>query len=340
MKNNIGFLFKKNVVTVITFFVITFFLFLILAWSTDPTTSVPVLNDPLKGPALIETYHLKDNAFARYFHYWGAVIQDQDFGPIFGDNNGNANIPELFFKPFILTFTISTLAFIFSFICGIGLGVWAAYKINKIQDLLISFFVVLIIAIPSLALAPLVIFITDSLNGYSFYEPNKGIGIHIQSLLPAFFILVLSSLASVTYVVKNDAREVFQTNYYITAVANGLSKTRIFFSYILKNLMFSLLKLIPVVFLGNITGSILIESIFKIPGNSSVIAQAIKNGEFFIIVFAIFFYLAFYFLLVIIIDIILFFVNPTLFVQEAKNSQFWIIKIQCYYRRKKQVNND
>lgn len=339
MKNNIGFLFKKNVVTVITFFVITFFLFLILAWSTDPTTSVPALNDPLKGPALIETYHLKTNAFARYFYYWSSAIQNQDFGPIFGDNNGNTTIPQLFFKPFVLTFTISLIAFIFSFICGIGLGVLAAYKINKIQDLLISFFVVLIIAIPSLALAPLVIFITDSLNGYSFYEPNKGTSIQIQSLLPAFFVLVLSSLASVTYVVKNDAREIFQTNYYITAVANGLSKTRIFFFYILKNLMFSLLKLIPVVFLGNITGSILIESIFKIPGNSTIIAQAIKNGEFFIIVFAIFFYLALYFFLVIIIDIILFFSNPTLFVQQTQSSQFWIIKIKNYYQRKRRVKN-
>lgn len=211
------------------------------------------------------------------------------------------NIFLLYLGQFKWTFLISILIFLISFILGNFLGIISAYKLNKSYDIIFSILISFLGAIPILILAILAL-TNAEIFGYpsQFIETNRSLG--FISLLVPILISSFPTIAIFFSKARKKTSEILQSNYYLFAKTYGLNKKQLLNKIILKNLFISELNLFFLVYILLFTITILIETIFSIPGQSLFISFAFKKGEIDIIMF----YFSFNFVL---LTLILFFNN-------------------------------
>ncbi|SJZ50559.1 ABC transporter permease [Mycoplasmopsis verecunda] len=268
--------------------------------------------------------NMRLNPFIR-FGYW---IQElftnpkNPFGLPFDQNllqqTNTTSISEYFFKYLKYSIIITLPAFVISAILGITLGIFAGYKRGSVYDAGINFFALFFIALPSFVIAPILISILFSLNiPPQFINFNNktdveayGVGKMIVSWIPPIAIIVLGSLSGYITYTRNQVITVLTSNYILIAKSKGLSKREIFFKYVLRNISIPLAAILIPSYIGLLSGGIVIETYWNVPGTSQVIAQAFPKGEINIIMFSTVFFTALSLFTTIIVDVSFAFLDP------------------------------
>ncbi|TNK87990.1 ABC transporter permease, partial [Mycoplasmopsis pullorum] len=107
----------------------------------------------------------------------------------------------------------------------------------------------------------------------------------IKSWLPPILILVLGSLSGYITFVRNQVITVLTSNYVLIAKTKGLGTVEIFLKYVLRNISIPLATALIPSYIGLLTGGVVIESYWEIPGTSKVLASSFPNGEVNLIMF-------------------------------------------------------
>ncbi|AWX42587.1 oligopeptide ABC transporter permease [Metamycoplasma cloacale] len=279
----------------------------------------------------------------RYFKYIGGLFAG-DYGQIIKPtSNPNpvvyTSIPILFFKPLKYSIMITLPSFVISSILGITLGVVAGYNRGKWIDSSINIFVVVFIALPSFIIAPIVItlFVKVGLPPKVFTIEEQSITEVMKSMVPPILVITLGSLAGFTTYTRNQIVTVLTSNYVLIAKTKGLSRTSIFFKYILRNISIPIFTMLIYSFMGLLTGSIIIEKFWNIQGTSMVITYAFPNGEIYIEMFSIIFFTALSLILEIFVDVCYAILDPKItFGTTSKRNYFLFFK--AWTIRKKLIN--
>jgi ABC-type dipeptide/oligopeptide/nickel transport system permease component len=177
--------------------------------------------------------------------------------------------------------TLGLFAILVTIVVGLAIGVTAAIKQNSWLDYSLSSFVVFGYSVPSFVLATFLIIITaivlpDWANSIGWGQPQ-------QIPLPAI-ALGLPYAAVVARLTRASMLDVIRQDYIRTAWAKGLSSRVVIIRHALRN------ALIPVITVGGplvtaiITGSVVIESIFGIPGLGKEFVNSILNRDYGIVV--------------------------------------------------------
>ncbi|MFV8473848.1 ABC transporter permease [Mycoplasma sp. Z407A] len=221
------------------------------------------------------------------------------------------SISQYFFKYLKYSIIITLPAFVIAAILGITLGIVAGYRRGSIFDAGINFFALVFIALPSFVIAPILISILFSVNiPPQFINFNNqtdveayGIGKMIASWIPPIAIIVLGSLSGYITYTRNQVITVLTSNYILIAKSKGLSKREIFFKYVLRNISIPLAAILIPSYIGLLSGGIVIETYWNVPGTSQVIAQAFPRGEINIIMFSTVFFTTLSLFTTIIVDV-------------------------------------
>ncbi|MFV8474343.1 ABC transporter permease [Mycoplasma sp. Z631] len=221
------------------------------------------------------------------------------------------SISQYFFKYLKYSIIITLPAFVIAAILGITLGIVAGYKRGSVFDAGINFFALVFIALPSFVIAPILISILFSVNiPPQFINFNNqtdveayGVGKMIVSWIPPIAIIVLGSLSGYITYTRNQVITVLTSNYILIAKSKGLSKREIFFKYVLRNISIPLAAILIPSYIGLLSGGIVIETYWNVPGTSQVIAQAFPRGEINIIMFSTVFFTTLSLFTTIIVDI-------------------------------------
>ncbi len=186
------------------------------------------------------------------------------------------------------SFVIGILATILSYLVAVPLGILMAHRKDKLADKLGTIYIVFIMAVPSLAY----IFMFRELGVNLFGLPRI---FDTSSVSPIVYILPIVSLAlpAVANIMKWLRRymiDQMNSDYVKFARSGGLSDGEIFRKHILKNAAIPLIHGIPGSILGCLTGAIITESVYNVPGTGGLLVQAINSYDNSVIVGVALFY--------------------------------------------------
>ena len=174
------------------------------------------------------------------------------------------------------SFTIGIIAVILSYVLAIPLGILMARKKDKLIDQIGTLYIVFIIAVPSLAY----IFLFKAIGG-SMGLPTT---FDMESSSTLMYILPIISLAlpQVANLMKWLRRymiDQMNSDYVKFARSGGLSETEIFTKHIWKNAAIPIVHGIPSSLLFAMTGAIITERIYSVPGAGNLLTQAINKYD-------------------------------------------------------------
>lgn len=298
-----NYILKRLGLAVLTIIVITVVTYLLVAafsinpWANDDKfiSSIPKTSNLKTELAKIEAFYgWNDPLIVRLFKYIGGIFRG-DFGSIYLESNKSVSlfIPTMFFEPLKWTIGITLPSFIISAIIGVLFGIWAGYKRGTWIDSFINTTSLLFVALPSFVIAPIAIQIFTSAGFPSeALKPNdfNTTADIIKSYLPIIIVVVISSLVVYITYTRNMIITVMSSNYILIAKSKGLNQTQIFFKYVLRNISIPLISIILPSYIGLLSGSIVIERYWNIPGTSAIIVNSFPEGEVNIVMFNILFF--------------------------------------------------
>lgn len=205
------------------------------------------------------------------------------------------------------SFVIGICATIMAYLLGVPLGILMARKKDKLIDKIGTIYIVFIIAVPSLAY----IFLFKAIGGktglpttFDMDSTNK-----LMYLLP-IISLALPSIANLMKWLRRYMIDQSNADYVKFARSGGLSEGEIFTNHILKNAAIPIIHGIPGSVLSALTGAIITERVYVVPGAGNLLTEAINKYDNGVIVGVVLFYAILSVVSIILGDILMSWVDP------------------------------
>ncbi|TCV99932.1 oligopeptide ABC transporter permease OppB [Biostraticola tofi] len=233
-------------------------------------------NLPPEVMANIEAkYHLNDPILKQYGNYLLQLTKG-DLGPSFKYKDYTVN--DLVANSFPVSLKLGLAAFIVAMVFGVSAGVMAALRQNTKWDYLVMSFAMTGVVIPSFVVAPLLVLLfAISLKWLPAGGWNGG---SPQFVILPMIALSLAYIASIARITRGSMIEVLHSNFIRTARAKGLPMRRIILSHALKPAMLPVISYMGPAFVGIITGSMVIETIYGLPGIGQLFVNGALNRDY------------------------------------------------------------
>ena len=218
-------------------------------------------------------YHLNDPLWKQYGDYmWGFIRLD--FGPSIAYRARTVN--EILAQQWPVTMTLGAVAFVFAACIGIPLGILSAVKQNTLIDHSSMVVAMLGVSIPSIALGPFLIWIF-ALKLKWLPVATWGTPAHI--VLPALTLstFYLSRFARIT---RASMLQVTREEYIVTARAKGVRESVVNLKHAFRNALIPVTTIAGPAFADILTGSLVVEQIFGIPGIGKYYVTSIANRDY------------------------------------------------------------
>ena len=275
---------KRLGLLVFTFAIIELICFVLIK-SLPVVITVTIGQDRAIIEAQLRSRGYFDPIPVQFVNYIKNVFTKGDFGICY-------NLPDYRYQPVVKVFAsklpptilINVYSTIVAVPIGIGLGIFAALKKNKWQDQVISTVVMLFISVPSFVYAFLVQYIFCYrlgwfpllMNaGYDYFTPSM-----FLSMIPAVISLSFGSIAGYCRYTRAELTEVLTNDYMLLARTKGLTRAQATTRHALRNAMVPIFPSIVGEFVSVLSGSLIIESIFSVPGVGGLYLAAISTQDY------------------------------------------------------------
>ncbi|MGT3797546.1 oligopeptide ABC transporter permease OppB [Vibrio cholerae] len=250
-------------------------------------------------------YGLDKPVSEQYLTYLTNIVQG-DFGPSFKYKDYTVN--ELIASALPVSVKIGLAAFVFTVIMGVTVGTIAALKQNTWIDYTIMSTAMLGVVMPSFVLAPVLIYIF-AIQFSLFPAGGWQDGGFEYMALPVLGMSLLY-VATFARITRGSMIETLNSNFIRTARAKGLSYGYIVVKHALKPALLPVVSYMGPAFVGIITGSVVIETIFGLPGIGKLFVNAAFNRDY-SLVMGVTILIGFLFILFnAIVDILLTYIDP------------------------------
>ncbi len=263
----------------------------------------PIPPDILRN--IERSYHLDEPLWQQYLRYLGGVLRG-DFGPSY--RTKDFTVTQLLAEGAPASFKVGGLAVILAMILGLAAGVTAALRQNSWVDYSVMALAMIGIAIPSFVLAPLLTLIFGVYLGW-LPAGGWGGGAPLFLILPVIS-LALPQVARVARLSRGAMIEQLHTNYVRTARAKGLRERLVLLRHALPGAMLPVVSYLGPMTAALLTGSVVIETIFSIPGIGRYFVQGALNRDYTVVMGVVIVYAALIILLNLVVDLVYGFLDP------------------------------
>jgi len=234
---------------------------------------------------LDKKYHLDEPLIQQYGRYLLDVVRG-DFGPSFQYKDYSVN--ELIATGFPVSLRLGLSAIAIALVVGVGLGTIAALRQNSSADYTVMTLAMTGISIPNFVLAPILILIFAVYLGWL---PAGGWndGAFKNTILPIIG-LALPQIAYISRLMRGSMIEVLRSNPIRTARAKGLPERVVILRHALKPALLPVVSFLGPATAAVITGSVVIEQIFGIPGLGRYFVQGALNRDYTLVMGVVVFY--------------------------------------------------
>ncbi len=194
---------------------------------------------------------------------------------------------ELLAERLRVTLPLALMAMVLTVVLALTLGVYAAARHNRLGDVGVMTLSQLGIAIPNFWFAILLILLFAvhlqwvGAGGFPGWTADEGGGLlqGLRALLLPALSLALVQAAILARVTRSAVLDVMREDYVRTARAKGLSRRQALLRHVLRNAMIPVLTVAGLQFANLVTGTIVVESVFVLPGIGRLVFQAISNRD-------------------------------------------------------------
>ena len=254
---------------------------------------------------LRQTYHLDEPLVVQYGRYLGRLFHG-DFGPSFKYKDFTVN--ELIWQGFPVSLKLGGAAIVLATLLGLAAGSLAALRQNSVVDYAVMATAMTGIAIPNFVMAPL---LTLIFGLYLSLLPVGGWG--DGGIAPAVLpvtALALPQVAAIARLTRGSMIEVLRSNYVRTARAKGLPERITILRHAVKGALLPVVSYLGPNIANIITGSVVIEQIFGLPGIGRYFVQAALNRDYTLVMGVVIFYGVLIILLNLVVDLIYGWLDP------------------------------
>ncbi|MDQ6884462.1 MAG: ABC transporter permease [Candidatus Dormibacteraeota bacterium] len=236
------------------------------------------------SPAIVANldakYGLNQPLLVQYGHYVWNVIH-LDFGLSY--QYEDQPVSNLLLKSWPPTAVIGTLSFILIVFLGIGIGIVAALRQNTWVDFLAVGFSTIGASVPNFVIGILLVIIFSvyayRISGGNVFLPTGGFALDQHLIMPVITLAVLP-IAFISRLTRASTLEVLRQDYIRTAWAKGLRERLVVTKHVLKNSLIPVVSALGPTFAVLITGSVIVETVFAIPGIGRAFVVAVGSRDY------------------------------------------------------------
>jgi len=266
---------------------------------------------PMVREQLYEKYGLDEPLYVQYAKYMANVAQG-DLGNSFYFEG--RPVSQMILQRLPVSAFIGIQAVIFGLFIGMVLGIVAALWHNTVWDTLAVVVAILGVSVPSFVLGPILQYWLGLKLGWfpiAFFES------WIYSVLPSLALSVFV-ISTVARFVRTEMLEVMGQDYITLAKAKGLSGLGVIIKHVLRNAMIPLVTVMAPLTIYIITGSLVIEQIFAVPGIGEQFVESVLVNDYAMILGTTIFFSVLFILALLIQDIMYGIIDPRIRVSGAK----------------------
>ncbi|WP_426447732.1 ABC transporter permease [Paenibacillus sp. S-38] len=276
----------------------------------DPFENSEKLTQEQKA-ILARQYGLDKPLSEQYFLYLGNVIKG-DLGVSF--QYPARKVTEVIAQGMGPSMELGIWSILLALAGGITLGTIAALRHNTKWDYTAMFTAVAGVSIPSFVLGPLLSYFVGVKLGWLppglWFTPE-------HRILPAV-ALSFGTMAILARLMRTSMLDVVNQDYIKTAKAKGLSGSSIVLKHIFRNALLPIVTIIGPVFVGVITGTLVVEQIFSVPGLGKHFVQSILTNDYTMISGLTIFYSVILVVVLFLTDIAYGFIDPRIRLAKGK----------------------
>ena len=301
------FIIRRLISLVPTLFLIVTFSFFIMKVAPGGPFSAERNPPPEVLANINKVYHLDEPIPKQYVRYLGNMLRG-DLGPSFRykDYTVNDLIGNTMPNSLILGITALCSALFF----GLLVGLISAVKRNSIADYASMSIAVIGISVPLFVVGPLLMLLfavkLKWLPTSGWITGRQG----LKTLVMPALALSLPYFAYIARLSRASVLEVLRSDYIRTAYAKGLSYPVVLFKHALKGALLPVISYLGPAFAGIITGSVVIEKIFLVPGLGTFFVQSALNRDYTLIMGTVVMYSVILILMNFVVDILYAVIDP------------------------------
>ncbi len=297
--------FGYMIATLLVVISITFFLVRLLPGSPFDeqklnATQIELLN---------EQYGLNDPIPVQFVRYMSDVFKGKLGLSFKWDNKTVESIISQRIAPSAM---IGLQSIVIGTVIGLGLGILAALKKNTFWDYTATIISVIGVSVPSFVFAALLqLYLSLKFKWFpiSWGMPMGSDFRYIWTILPSISLSFVA-IANVSRFTRTELVEVMNSDYIVTAKSKGLSKITVVMKHGIRNGLIPVITVIGPLVVSLLTGSLVVERVFGVPGLGDLLVTAITTNDLFVISGVAIFYSAFYIFTILIVDILYGAIDP------------------------------
>lgn len=273
---------KKITSLLITLLLVSFITF--VAFQVIPGDSVisslGTSATPESIEALREELGLNENVLIRYTNWLKNTLRG-DFGTSF---SYNLPVTSLIKERMPVTLSLAGLSIVLILVISIPLGAFTGRRSGGVVDNIVTFLLHLTMAVPPFFLGIILTLVFGLIlewftpGNYISYKEN--LGAFIGYLIFPAFAMALPKIAMVVKFLRSSIIRQLQMDYVRTAKSKGNTDRDIMYRHVLKNAFLPVITFVGMVFADVLTGSIIIEQVFGLPGLGRLLVTTISNRDY------------------------------------------------------------
>lgn len=264
---------KRLILAIITIWlVITATFFLMHAAPGGPFNSEKAISAGAKA-ALKAKYGLDKPLGEQYLTYLKDIFLHLDFGPSL--KLRGQQVSEVIADGLKTSVPLGVAAAVLALVFGVVLGAVAALNRNKFWDRIIMIFTTAFVSMPSFIMGTLLLILLCGENGV--FPAN---GTTFAGMILPTITLSLSPLSHITRLTRSSMLDVLGQDYIRTAKAKGVAKWSIIFKHAMKNSLIPVITYFGPMLAYIVTGSLVVEKIFAVPGVGGYFVKSITNRDY------------------------------------------------------------
>ena len=252
--------------------VITVTFFVMHAAPGNPFSGEKALNDDVLA-ALEAKYGLDKPVFEQYVSYLKNIVTKFDFGPSL--KYDGREVIEMIGTGLETSAKLGVIAAFSALIVGVILGSIAALRRNKLIDRVIMVITTAFVSMPSFIMGSLLLLVFS--QQLRLFPAN---GETAKGLVLPIITLALYPAAYITRLTRSSMLDVLGQDYIRTAKAKGVSGVKIVFGHALKNSLIPVITYFGPMLAYIVTGSLVVEKIFAVPGIGRAFVNSIINRDY------------------------------------------------------------
>lgn len=248
-------------------------------------------------------YHMDEPLYLQYFRYLGDLAHG-DLGPSF--KHANRTVNEIIFEALPVSAELGLISLAWALVIGLTAGLLASMRPNTWLDYVPMSFSLVGISLPTFVIGPVLVLVFSLWNEWL---PVAGWNSWQDRILPSI-TLGMAYAAYISRLTRGGMMEVRSQDFMRTAKMKGLSEMQVVIRHGLKGGLLPVISYLGPAMAGIITGALVTESIFHIPGLGRFFVESALNRDYTVVMGTALLYFTLIFFCNLLVDIVYAFLDP------------------------------